>query len=312
MTRKTSPVKLDKYRSRSRRIDYLNRSDNIYAKAWFGNLAVLAFVFIDFFCLKVVWNLVQTEEPLYVWCIAFACAAALDVPLAIAAIEERKYRQGLSNKKERNMILILSAVVFCVAFAFSFGFRIFTKELSFEIGSGATLTNTLADAAEKDADTGNPAVMFAALFNGVIPLLTSVSSFVISYFGANPLGMKLKRLEKERVGLQSNILQAEKALVEAETSEQHCKGLLAREKDLYAEFINQLDADALAVKQLVRVLIMRKLGSPEDITAMSKSGDKLVQSYGIENMPKQELPDFVGSQFGSSGEENIEYANSAV
>lgn len=299
-----SPFKLDSYSKRAGRVDSLNRPDNIYAKEWFSNIAVLAFVFIDLFCLKVVWNLVQTEDPLYVWCVAFACASALDVPLAIAAISQKRYQQGICTKAERNTILFLSIAVFTVAFAFSFGFRVLTRDLSFDIGTGSTLTNTLVTGTETGT-TDAPAILFASLFNGVIPLLTSISSFVISYFGSNPVELKLAKLEKERIGLQANILEAKKALAETETADQHCEGLIARENDLYSEFIDQLDADALALKELVRIILMEKLGTPEDVTAMSKSGDRLCQEHISSDAPRQELPDYINGQI-------IKNANSKI
>lgn len=295
------PNKIEGYKNRSGRVDAIHCPDNIYAKAWFSNLAVVAFVFIDLFCLKVVWNLVQTEDPIYVWCVAFACAAALDVPLAIAAISQKRYQQGMCSKSERDIVLALSIAVFVVAFAFSFGFRVLTRDLSFDIGIGTTMTNTLATGVEQES-TENPAILFASLFNGVIPLLTSISSFVISYFGCNPLGAKLTTLEKERIGLQTNILEIKRALTETESAEKHCAGLIARENDLYTEFMDQLDADALALKQSVRMILMEKLGSPDDITAMSESGERLRQKNVMPQNPGQELKEHIIKQTARENE----------
>ena len=86
---------MDGWKSRMERLDFLNKPDNIYAKAWFGTLCVLAFCFIDLFCLKTVWNLVQTEDYIFVYCCAVACAIALDVPLAICALAVKKWQDGL-------------------------------------------------------------------------------------------------------------------------------------------------------------------------------------------------------------------------
>lgn len=305
MAKKVSPFKLDKYHSRLKRADYISTADNIYAKTWFSNLAVAIFVLIDLFCLKVVWNLVQTEDPMYVWCIALACAAALDVPLAIAAIAEKRYEQNICSKKEKNMTVILSVAVFMIAFTFSFCFRVLTRELSFTIGTEGTMTDTVATVMEAETDANDPSVLFAALFNGVVPLLTSISSYVISFFSYDPISAKLVKLEQERIGLQANILEAEKALAEAGTSEEHCKGLMAREEDLYREFLQQLDNDALEMKQTVRVLLMQKLGSAEDITAMSKSGEGLNGSGEIETIPERELSELLKDQF-QNGDEKYE------
>ncbi len=299
-----SPFKLDSYKKRSDRVDIIHRPDSIYAKTWFSNLAVLLFVFIDLFCLKVVWNLVQAEDPYYVWSVALACAAALDVPLAIAAVSQKKYQQGICTKTERNTIVCLSIAVFAIAFVFSLGFRVLTRDMTFDITTAGTIVDELGREVQVE-ETDVPAVLFASLFNGVIPLLTSISSFVISYFSCNPVEMKLSRLEKERIGLQSNILEAKKALAETETSSEHCIKLIARENDLYAEFIDQLYADALALKQLVRIILMEKLGSPDDITAMSDSAEKLQKENCLSEATEQELPEYVNKQITEAQNETV-------
>jgi hypothetical protein len=301
---KNLPFKLDSYKTRKKRVHALNRPDNIYARGWFSNIAVLAFVFIDLFCLKVVWNLVQTENPMYVWCVAFACAAALDVPLAIAAISMKRYQQGLCTKMERNIVLSLSITVFAIAFAFSFAFRVLTRDFSFDVGTSTTLTNTLASGTETD-DSNVLTILFASLFNGVIPLLTSISSFVISYFGCNPIDMKLAALEKERIELQANILEAKRALAETETAGEHCSGLIARENDLYAAFMSKLDADEKNLKQLVRVILMEKLNSPETVTAMITSAEEIHQENVLSKTPGQELTEFVKQQISEDEIEKI-------
>ncbi len=301
--KKISPFQLDRYGSRAERAAYIDKADNIFANGVFGDLAVFLFVLIDFVCLRVVWNLVQTEDPFFINCIAVACAAALDVPLAIAAKVLKKYNQGLYDRQEKNLIMVLSVAVFTVAFVFSFCFRIFTKDLSFDIGTGSTLTNTLSVTAETDTAGGGTSVLVAALFNGVIPLLTSIASFIISFFGYDPLKIKMGKLEEGRIGLQANIHEVERALTETTSAGEYCHELIAREDDLYQEFMNQLDADALALKQMVRVLIMRKLGKPECVSAMSKAGAGLAQSYEMDSTPGRELSGFIEGQILDGEEE---------
>lgn len=295
MLKKASVFKQENYLSRGGRVNNINKQDTIYACSWFSNLAVLAFVFVDLFCLKVVWNLVQTEDPLFIWCVAVACAVALDVPLAIAGIVMKRYDQGLCNKKEKNIILILSVTVFAVAFIFSFVFRLYTRDLSFDIGTGSTLANTL-EVTTTDSDVENPSIIVAAAFNGVIPLLTSISSYVISYFGYDPLGMKIFKLETERVRLQSNILEAERALAQAETSEEYCRSLLARENDMYYTFQERLMSDGIELKQLVRILIMEKQKTPEEVTGIARNGEELIKRCHIGISPERELLKYIDNQ----------------
>ena len=98
--------KQDPYHTRKERISFLNKPDTVFARSWLCGLVVLGCVFVDLLCLKVIWNLVQTENPLFVWSIAAACAVALDVPLAIAGTAVKRYHQGLGSRREKNIILI--------------------------------------------------------------------------------------------------------------------------------------------------------------------------------------------------------------
>lgn len=242
----------------------------------------------------------QTESIEFVMALAFACALSLDVPLAIAACALKKYNQGLSSKQEKNIIMLLAIAVFVTAFTCNLGFRIYTRDLTFSTKKSSIIVDTQAATEMAESGEDKMAILYAALYCGVIPLLTSISSFLISLWGYNPLGERQKRLEKERIGLQANIHEAEKALAETSTAEQHCHELIAREDDLYDEFVKQLDADALALKQMVRVLIMRKLGTAEHVSAMSGAGAKLAQSYEVNDEPGQELPEFIYGQMNNT------------
>lgn len=307
MFKKATPFKQDSYRSRSGRIDALCRPDNIYAKTWLVNLLVFACVCVDLYCIKVLWNLVMEEDYIFVWMSAAACAVALDVPLAIAGNQVKRCQQGMCSRAERNAVLILAVAIFAVAFIGSFLFRIDTRELTYSVGTAGNLVNTMsAGSAAPGAESGGSSVLVAAVYGGIIPLLTSLVSFVVSYLAYDPLGIRLQRLEKERVGLQSNILEAEKALAEAETAEEYCRSLIARENDLFRIFMSRLDADALELKQVARVLIMEKQKTPDELTAVSREAAELMQEHPVDERPEQELAGYINGQLNRGGDDITE------
>ena len=297
MFRKATPFKQDSYRSRSGRIDALGKPDNIYAKTWFVIAVVCGCTCGDLIYLKVLWNLVALQDYIIAWVNAIVCAVALDVPLSIAGIELRRYQQGLSSRTRKNIILITTIIIFAAAFVGCFFFRVFTRDLTYSVETAANLTNTMvSDPAVAEAESGGVEVLVAAVYGGIIPLLTSLVSFVVSYLAYDPLGCRLQRLEKERVGLQSNILEAEKALAEAETSEEYCRGLIARENDLYRTFMSRLDADALELKQVARVLVMEKQKTPDQVTEVSREAAELMQEHPVDESPEQELAGYINGQ----------------
>ena len=299
MLKKASVFKQENYPSRGGWVSYLHKPDTIYACSWLSNLAVLAFVVVDLFCMKVAWNTVQTEDPRYIWCTSVACAVALDVPLAIAGIVVKRYHQGLCDKREKNIVLILAIAVFVAAFIFSFAFRFCTRDITFHLETTSNMTNTIESSTSGNDNMENPIVIVSALFAGVIPLLTSISSYVISYFGYDPLGMKIFKLKTERIGLQSNILEAERALAQAETSEEYCRSLLARENDMYHTFQERLMSDGMELKQLVRILIMEKQKNPEEVTEIARNGENLIKSRHMGIAPERELLKYIDNQLGT-------------
>ncbi|MBQ7796179.1 MAG: hypothetical protein IJ374_06435, partial [Lachnospiraceae bacterium] len=129
--------------------------------------AVLVFVLIDLFIAKTPWNHVQSDGTLMACLCALAIAIALDAPMALAGKALREHEQGFRSKRSRDLVVVASVAGFLIAFAFNMGFSIFTRSLSFSMDFGGE--------AEKET-----AIMFSAVFKAVIPLLTSISSFVIS------------------------------------------------------------------------------------------------------------------------------------
>lgn len=255
MAKKNEPFKFEKYNSRSKRVTSLSKPDTIYAKAWFSTSAVFAFVLIDFFWLYNKWNMVQTAGFGYLCAIAFASAAALDVPLAVAAVQMKRYKQGLCGSGEKNLVMGISIIVFGIAFVSNFVFGIVTRNAVFSEANKNVLVNaadTVGQLTETGAAEESAMVLYAALVSGLIPLLTSLSSFVISYFSYDPLGMKIAKLEKERIGLQENILDTEKALSESESVEEYLHELTEREEHLFSDFTEKLDSEGMAMSQMVK------------------------------------------------------------
>ena len=272
---------LDDYGTRLWRSNGLNKPDSIYASSLVAHIATVLFVLIDFICLYTVWNTVQTESSVMIALIAVGCSVCLDVPLAIAGNALKSHHQKLKDKSSTMIVMVLSIATFLLTFIFAFWFRLETKDLTFDISSGSTLTNTLAETTTVETNDSN-AVVIAALFNAVVPLCTSIASFVISYFAANPLGEKISRYDTAIITLDSNITELEQALQEAETIDEHNR--LLRENEVIGKevYIAACKARGLSLKQYALVEIMKILKNPDDISRLAEIGKQLNESAGID------------------------------
>lgn len=276
-----------KEKRRIKLVDKINKPESVYASEMLGNVLTLLFVGIDLACLYSVWNGVQTENPIMIILIATGCAVCLDVPLAIAAHAFAAYKQGVSNKSKAYTILIISVVLFVIAFVFTLVFRVINKDV-FDTSSASGLVNTMnsnADVVEQgESDTQK--IMIAALFTGVLPLLTSLASFVVNYFSAKPLDKKIAQLKKSKITCESIVAEYEAIFEESETAEEHCSELMAREKDIFKAEKQKVYTESEIAKQNVRLEIMKKIqASPEAITQITEESKKLINKndYDVSN-----------------------------
>lgn len=297
MVKKTNPLKLDLYDTKGKRASKLSKAETIYLKSWFTNLIIVVFVVIDYFCLQTIWNYVQTEDRLYVILIALACAIALDVPMAIAAMSLTRYRQKLLGKGRAFAICGTAFSVFILAFTFSLLFRVVTKDIAFDVSASSTTVNTIgSSAAVTDyADTTSQIVLFSGLFSGIIPLLTSLCSFALVLFSYNPIQARQFKLEKAKIQLEANIVELNEAIAQCSSAAYRCRGLLAREHDLFANEIEKLNSDYNLLMQIARQTFMIKLGEAEDITTLAKSGQAAYEALHLDDAPRIEMSDFINS-----------------
>jgi len=286
---KNDPLAMDSYSTRSKRLKTLFKPDSLYEGALVSYVVILLFVAVDYTCLYTVWNTVQTESAVLVKLLAVGCAVCLDVPMAIAAVAFKKYHQGLYTKKACKLMVIFSILTFSLTFLFALCFRLVTKDLTFEVSAGGTMVNTLAT--ESENSEGSIPVVVAALFCGFIPLCTSIAGFVISYFGIDPLKQKIFCLNKEKVAIESHLIDLEKALIEQKQADSYKTFLIKREKSMLDQFRNECTTAGALLKQATRDAIMDKLRTPDDISVVTESGRKLNDEV-MKNKIK-DLPDLI-------------------
>ncbi len=236
------------------------------------------FVFVDLFNAKSSWNYLQTDNPLMIWCTAGACAVALDVPPAIAGYVLKKYLQGLTSKRECIFIVTLAFAAFSLAFFFNFGLKILMDDLLFSVNSASGLVNTATGAATETTEE-HPAVLVAAIYSGIVPLLTSISSFLISFIGCDPLKAERMRYEQMKLELEDEILEYEVALCEVSSVEQFVQERIAREKDMHIIYKQKLRALSYHMMETFVVLLMEKYGDTEDVVNIMKASENMKEKY---------------------------------
>lgn len=274
-----NPLALDTYYTRGRNEAYLNKKDSAYAGTVVSYLAVILFVAIDFACLNSSWTSVQNDNVWLVGLISVGCAVALDVPMAIAAIVAKQGYQRLRGRRETALIVGLCVFCFLLVWGFQIGFRMVTRDATFS-ENASTLINTL-DTSASTASTGSgKTVIYAALFSAVLPFCTSIASFIITYFGCDPLAVRIYRKRKVLLQTDAHLIEMEQALSEAGSAKKHMEFLLAHERDRLDAHLMQIRAKGNLLKQVVRNTVMKKLSTPEQVAVVQQSGESLNTNAG--------------------------------
>ena len=235
-------------------------------------------VVTDWFCVKSNWNSVLLQNPTYLRIISLACAIALDVPLAVAGYHYKKYKQGLEAKEDAHKALIISIVIFSIAFILTFVFRWEIRDLSFSVQNQSLLSNSLSqnNSSNKDYSSINN---IASIYNGMIPLLTSLTSFLACYFTSNPLQKSQNKLKRNIISVSNNKEEVQQAIKESEAARDHAKRVLARTVDLLRCKFQEIDVNTAEEKVDIVLQILRINPSKEMVKQATECIEDIFKNY---------------------------------
>lgn len=245
----------------------------------------MIFVCVDSYSCYSCWNSSQTQSVTMNILMTVGCALTLDVPPMLCAYALVKYKQGMLSKSKAKVITIGTIAVVSLVICGYFAFRIVTKDLIFDSVSSGGITNAVAQGTESTTQNSN-SNLFPAIYSGIIPLATSITSFIATYLTASPLKDRIHKLRNAKITTEANIADLNMAIAEAEDVTSYSDYLIAREDDLYAHFLDELEAQKMVLKQIARVVIMEKLSNPDAISELTESGHTLNNNSGISHSPQ--------------------------
>ena len=285
MSKKSKTLTLDSYTTRGKRESKLARADNIYSSSYIGFILTLIFVCVDSYSCYSCWNAAQTQSITMNILMTVGCALTLDVPPMLCAYALVKYKQGMLSKSKAKVITIGTIAVVLLVICGYFAFRIVTKDLIFDNAVSGGITNAAAQGTGNTTQNSN-SNLFPAIYSGIIPLATSITSFIATYLTASPLKDRIHKLRKAKIATEANMADLNMAIAEAEDVTSYSDYLIAREDDLYAHFLDELEAQKIVLKQIARVVIMEKLSNPDAVSELAESGHTLNNNSGISHVPQ--------------------------
>lgn len=277
-----NPIKISNYKTREERIK------SIDSFAWrdlfsLANLATILFVALDFAVLFSRWETVQTESWYMVALIAVSSAVILDVPMMLAGKAIVEHQHKLKSKGNMILVVSLAVVAFTLVFVFSIWFSYVTRNATFQDAEASMLINNMATLTESESGE-SMSVLAASLFSGVLPLGTSIASLVIALITHKPIEEKRKKISRAKVMAEEHLLHLRQGIAESQAHIEHGKSLLAREEDLYNQFVASVYAQELVRKNAYREALEEKC-SLDDINHIIESAKTLNESSTFDDKP---------------------------
>lgn len=190
--------------------------------------------------------------------------AGFDVAPIVLAIVLKGRSQGLNHNR---LLAYVSGIAFLLALAASILLRILVKDL--------VLPN-FSDGLMLEEDFQNKDVLLPigyALFGSILPVVTSLASFAVTYLNYNPLKIKYYRLRQQKFELEKNIQEIEAILNEYELYNDKSLSLLEEDYLKFQNSVGMVNKLSKYYGDYTRNLIKEYLKDPASTNELSKSTD---------------------------------------
>ena len=189
---------------------------------------------------------------------------AFDVVPIYCGIQFRRVKQGINKDK---FLIWIAMAVFVIACATNIALRIISVKVISADTSAATFFGTSVTDTVTEV---SPATVAVTVFACVVPLLTSIGSFFISYMCYSPLKVRKKNLEELLSSKEDDIRRFNAYLDEYDADSEHAEHLKDDDYKKYAEMKKLQRAKVITYCTYVRQKLQEHLGDPTSINVLSE------------------------------------------
>lgn len=232
------------------------RPDTLWNHPAFLVVVILLCATVDFMCFKQLFDSFLMDAPAIRWTTIFGMLFAFDFVPIYLGLNYRKRRQGYNVSAG---MLTVMALIFVLAFAVNVYLRIAFRDL---VLPDLTQTSTSVFGSVSTGTAGSSRALPYAIFASIVPLLTSIGSFAISFFMANPLRQEKLALDRERDELSDRIGQMDAVLQEYDADPEFEKRLTADDEEKYGAMQHTILEARETYRDYVRERIKEHLGDP--------------------------------------------------
>ncbi len=246
------------------------RADTPMDKAFVPYLIMALCGTIDAACFINLFKLISYDSPFLLWIQVAGFLFAFDVIPLYLGIQFRRIKQGISKDR---FIIWMALVVCAMACVLNIVLRLMTMDQMAPDLSSAAISfvgTTSQGVQESDADGVNATALGLALVGIVIPFVTSIGSFFISYLTYNPLMVRKRNQEELLAEKKDEIRRLDALLFEYDADTEFAEHLIQDDAGKYEEMKKMQRALVLSYTDYVRQRLKEHLANPTAINALSE------------------------------------------
>ena len=225
---------------------------------------------IDAACFINLFKLISYDSPFLLAIQVAGFLFAFDVVPLYLGIQFRRIKQGLSKDK---FIMWMALVVCAMACVLNIVLRLMTMDqMAPDLSSAAIsfIGTTSQGVQESEAAGVNATALGLALVGIVIPFVTSLGSFFISYLTYNPLMVRKRNQEELIAEKKDEIRRLDAILFEYDADTEFAEHLIQDDAGKYEEMKKMQRALVLSYADYVRQRLKEHLANPTAINALSE------------------------------------------
>lgn len=179
-----------------------------------------------------------------------------------------QYRRASQGYRVNRILMGVLAASFLLAFSVNFYLRLVMKDVALpDLSKSTSLLGTVST-----EETSNPLALSFAVFAAVLPAVTSLCSFGVSYSTSDPLQKDIEVLDNELEMLEADLTQTGSVLTEYEADKDYYDRICRDDEARYKECIALACEKAMYYADYVRERIKEHLkDDPSGINELSKA-----------------------------------------
>lgn len=225
---------------------------------------------IDAACFINLFKLISYDSPFLLAIQVAGFIFAYDVVPLYLGIQFRRIKQGISKDK---FIMWMALVVCAMACVLNIVLRLMTMDqMAPDLSSATTsfIGSVLQGTQESESAGVDPTALGLALVGIVIPFITSIGSFFISFLTYNPLMVRKRNQEELIAEKKDEIRRLDAILFEYDADTEFAEHLIQDDAGKYEEMKKMQRALVLSYADYVRQRLKEHLANPTAINALSE------------------------------------------